>query len=797
MRQKPFLAKRGIVAIVAGAMLSGMVFAFAMFGGPFVARAFTGPLQAPPNGYGAIGSDASNNVSVGTSTTVSGTKLLVVGASSDNTTYAAQFWANNKTPIFLLRSDGSVSISTSTVSAGNTVIGGNLTVGGTFVASTLTGTVSAGNVSSGQFGSNTGGGNYSFAGNVGIGVSNPGTTLEVGGSNWSEIKQDGGGSPNSYFDNFYGGTFILNNAYTRNTGGNGITRDQAAALSYMYLQSGNIYFGTGPSGSASSYAGAANVATILNNGNFGVGVASPGQKLEVAGNVSSTGLCLGGVCQTSWASLGQWTSSGTAIYYNGGNVGIGTTSPSAVLEVNGAAKVDGSLSWNGANDQLNADQGGSIELGGTNTIANPISAGVPYLDFHYGTGAAQDFNVRLQNAGNNLFTISTASNGAVLAVSGGSVGIGTTAPAYKLDVQGTGNFTGVVNVGTPTSASNAATKSYVDSAVSAISSGSANYVDTYPNTSYTFDTLGTLGNSAGMDNASDGPSGTTWYHFINLSYPYSATNMWQSQIVIKPNTTGMWFRSRASATGGTGGWTAWNRLLNTGADPYPSNMNQYVRTTDSPTFAGLTVSGTASFTQPVVVGTPTAGNMAATKSYVDSAVGGGGAGVFSTLTVTGNWNISGAAQGGLNMNGYNITGVGTLGVTTIDPLYRIGGTDYETFAPTMVGVNEEVTGNGTLVKQGSDYEYAVNFPQLAHGSDLWVWYQTVDFSKDTVNAVATPYGQFAEIYYTIDGSTLTFHGNAPAQFSFRLTGKRFDWQKWPTTAAEQGRTPGFVLPVKE
>jgi hypothetical protein len=65
-----------------------------------------------------------------------------------------------------------------------------------------------------------------------------------------------------------------------------------------------------------------------------------------------------------------------------------------------------------------------------------------------------------------------------------------------------------------------------------------------------------------------------------------------------------------------------------------------------------------------------------------------------------------------------------------------------------------------------------------------------------VNAIATPYGQFAEIYYTISGSTLTFHGNAPAQFSFNLTGKRFDWQKWPTQIIDQSAPAGFVLQVK-
>src|SRR3989338_7652519 len=44
---------------------------------------------------------------------------------------------------------------------------------------------------------------------------------------------------------------------------------------------------------------------------------------------------------------------------------------------------------------------------------------------------------------------------------GGNVGIGIS-PSYKLDVSGTGNFTGTVIVGTPTASGHAATKSYVD-----------------------------------------------------------------------------------------------------------------------------------------------------------------------------------------------------------------------------------------------------------------------------------------------------------------------------------------------
>ena len=50
------------------------------------------------------------------------------------------------------------------------------------------------------------------------------------------------------------------------------------------------------------------------------------------------------IVSTLIGSAGLWTSgSGGTIYYNGGNVGIGTASPNAKLEVNGTAQFDGGL----------------------------------------------------------------------------------------------------------------------------------------------------------------------------------------------------------------------------------------------------------------------------------------------------------------------------------------------------------------------------------------------------------------------------------------------------------------------
>jgi len=62
----------------------------------------------------------------------------------------------------------------------------------------------------------------------------------------------------------------------------------------------------------------------LKNGNVGIGTTNMSQKLEVAGNVSSTQLCLGGTCQSNWSSSGQWITTSTGIYYSSGYVGIGT-----------------------------------------------------------------------------------------------------------------------------------------------------------------------------------------------------------------------------------------------------------------------------------------------------------------------------------------------------------------------------------------------------------------------------------------------------------------------------------------
>ena len=77
-----------------------------------------------------------------------------------------------------------------------------------------------------------------------------------------------------------------------------------------------------------------------------------------------------------------------------GNVGIGTNAPTYELEVEGDSRVNDNLYFGTSGAFLGGNnQGGSIELGPTNSAGGEV----PFVDFHYGIGAAEDFNFRIIN----------------------------------------------------------------------------------------------------------------------------------------------------------------------------------------------------------------------------------------------------------------------------------------------------------------------------------------------------------------------------------------------------------------
>ncbi|MEM5816107.1 MAG: hypothetical protein QXL14_03615, partial [Candidatus Aenigmatarchaeota archaeon] len=139
-------------------------------------------------------------------------------------------------------------------------------------------------------------------------------------------------------------------------------------------------------------------------GNVGIGTTSPSYRLDVAGDIR-----------------------GQNNLYVSGSVGIGTTSPSQKLDVQGGnIKTSGGIYWNNGKSVLSTDQGGSIELGDGLTIGQ-----APYIDFHYGVGSAQDYNVRIQNDADGRLKLAAST-----VYITGNVGIGTPTPAVSLAVMG-------------------------------------------------------------------------------------------------------------------------------------------------------------------------------------------------------------------------------------------------------------------------------------------------------------------------------------------------------------------------
>lgn len=289
------------------------------------------------------------------------------------------------------------------------------------------------------------------SGNVGIGTTSPGYKLDVAGPvNATQLLMNG----TDISANANAWTVSGSNIY-RATGNVGIG---TSSPSNMLSVAGNmdaIRYGINAVGSAPANGifapasntlafstGSAEAMRITSGGNVGIGTASPMGLLEMqssagasayitSGAANSSSLYLGNSGNRSLASI-QYSSAANVMSFtsNGsermridaaGNVGIGTSSPSFSLDVAG-----------------NGRFGQAVTMGSSGLVT-------------WNNGVANTLNL----IGATGKSLSLGSNGVadrLFVDTAGNVGIGTTSPAYKLDVAGPINGTQILLNGTDISA---------------------------------------------------------------------------------------------------------------------------------------------------------------------------------------------------------------------------------------------------------------------------------------------------------------------------------------------------------
>ena len=212
-----------------------------------------------------------------------------------------------------------------------------------------------------------------------------------------------------------------------------------------------ISFGTGTTTS-----GPGNVAErmiIDSSGNVGIGT-GPATKLHVNGTVLTTSTLnsAAGSYTIDHPGVNTWkigiTDANTSTLHigndtggsfvnkalnitNGGNVGIGVTSPNGKLQVNGNAYFGTFLNTN---------------IRYSFVSSGALSSYHTYIDNTNSSGGTYGLGVNSNNTSTNGYILGLSSGGTerMIVRNDGYVGIGTSSPGYKLDVNGDTNITGTL-----------------------------------------------------------------------------------------------------------------------------------------------------------------------------------------------------------------------------------------------------------------------------------------------------------------------------------------------------------------
>lgn len=257
------------------------------------------------------------------------------------------------------------------------------------------------------------------SGNVGIGTSSPSAQLYVQSPSTNGLvinqvlRNPNGGSPVAAIG--FNVALVAEGDYTQ--AGIGLLRSVANG-------SGSLCFYNKGSGTASNFTTADEKMRIDSSGNVGIGTSSPSKKLDVFNSGTTT---TDFVVRNGTVSLLSFVDSGAGY--------TGTTTSHPLLFTTAGS------------ERMRIDSSGNVGIGTTNSSAFRLAVVGGRIQLSGGTtseegiaiqrisGAATITGVNNDNNTYNSIAFKTSASEAMRIDTSGNVGIGTTSPSYKLDIQ--------------------------------------------------------------------------------------------------------------------------------------------------------------------------------------------------------------------------------------------------------------------------------------------------------------------------------------------------------------------------